>query len=61
FAAHGRRANLLALAPKPPAEAASAEYPLILNTGRVRDHWHTMSRTALSPRLCRHQANPTPN
>ncbi|WP_410217416.1 molybdopterin-dependent oxidoreductase [Paracoccus sp. (in: a-proteobacteria)] len=31
---------------------------LLLNTGRVRDHWHTMTRTGLSPRLSRHLAEP---
>lgn len=31
---------------------------LRLNTGRVRDHWHTMTRTARSPRLNRHIAEP---
>ncbi|CAM5775289.1 nitrate reductase [Labrys miyagiensis] len=36
----------------------SAEYPLLLNTGRVRDQWHTMTRTGLSPRLARHRNAP---
>jgi assimilatory nitrate reductase catalytic subunit len=31
---------------------------MILNTGRVRDHWHTMSRTGLAPRLNQHMAEP---
>ena len=31
---------------------------LILNTGRVRDHWHTMTRTGRSARLSRHYAEP---
>lgn len=34
------------------------DYPLILNTGRVRDHWHTMTRTGKSPRLSQHIAEP---
>ena len=29
-----------------------------LNTGRVRDHWHTMTRTRRSARLSRHCAEP---
>jgi assimilatory nitrate reductase catalytic subunit len=33
-------------------------YPFLLNTGRVRDHWHTMTRTALSPRLGLHMGEP---
>ncbi|RWD01910.1 MAG: nitrate reductase [Mesorhizobium sp.] len=34
------------------------DYPLILNTGRIRDHWHTMTRTGKSPRLSQHIAEP---
>jgi assimilatory nitrate reductase catalytic subunit len=29
-----------------------------LNTGRIRDQWHTMSRTGLSPRLMHHRGEP---
>ena len=29
----------------------SRDYPLVLNTGRVRDQWHTMTRTGKSARL----------
>lgn len=31
---------------------------LRLNTGRVRDHWHTMTRTAKAARLSSHMAEP---
>ncbi|MDP3516218.1 MAG: nitrate reductase [Pseudohongiella sp.] len=30
-------------------------YPLILNTGRIRDQWHTMTRTGRSARLQQHR------
>ena len=30
----------------------------VLNTGRVRDHWHTMTRTGKSTRLSQHIAEP---
>ncbi|MQW89773.1 nitrate reductase [Sinorhizobium saheli] len=33
-------------------------FPLTLNTGRVRDHWHTMTRTGKSARLSGHLAEP---
>jgi assimilatory nitrate reductase catalytic subunit len=33
-------------------------FPLTLNTGRVRDHWHTMTRTGKSQRLSQHCAEP---
>ncbi|TSE08670.1 molybdopterin-dependent oxidoreductase [Mesorhizobium intechi] len=36
----------------------SSDFPLILNTGRIRDHWHTMTRTGKSPRLSQHIAEP---
>lgn len=34
------------------------EGDLLMNTGRVRDHWHTMTRTALSARLAQHIREP---
>jgi assimilatory nitrate reductase catalytic subunit len=34
------------------------QWPLVLNTGRVRDQWHTMTRTGLSPRLMAHHREP---
>jgi assimilatory nitrate reductase catalytic subunit len=36
----------------------SKAFPFTLNTGRVRDHWHTMTRTGKSPRLSQHFAEP---
>jgi assimilatory nitrate reductase catalytic subunit len=51
------RAKMLAIAPKTP-QPVTADHPFRLNTGRVRDHWHTMSRTGLSPRLSQHIAEP---
>jgi ferredoxin-nitrate reductase len=35
----------------PPAERPDAEFPLTLTTGRVGDHWHTMTRTGKSAAL----------
>ncbi|WGF90420.1 nitrate reductase [Marinivivus vitaminiproducens] len=35
-----------------------AERPFILNTGRIRDQWHTMTRTGKSQRLSQHLAEP---
>ena len=43
---------------KPPAAATGPRYPFRLNTGRLRDQWHTMTRTALSPRLAAHLPEP---
>jgi assimilatory nitrate reductase catalytic subunit len=38
--------------------AATDGLPFRLNTGRIRDQWHTMTRTAKSPRLSAHLAEP---
>ena len=40
------------------AEAATAQYPLRLNTGRLRDQWHGMSRTGKVARLYSHAPAP---
>lgn len=37
---------------------SDARYPFVFNTGRVRDHWHTMTRTAKSTSLSSHIAEP---
>ena len=52
------RANFIAPAPPALATRASNQFPLRLNTGRVRDQWHTMTRTGASPRLARHLPDP---
>src|SRR5256885_6687425 len=48
------------IAPEKPAlrEDISAEFPLRLNTGRLRDQWHTMTRSGQSPRLGSHKPEP---
>lgn len=58
FATANGRAKLLAIHPKGPEQALTTAYPLRLNTGRIRDQWHTMTRTARSPRLMNHRAEP---
>jgi assimilatory nitrate reductase catalytic subunit len=58
FSTSDGRARLLPLLPRTPQHAPDDDYPLILNTGRVRDHWHTMSRTGKSPKLATHSAEP---
>ncbi|OIU84864.1 nitrate reductase [Acinetobacter sp. AR2-3] len=52
------KARLVPTIAADPVHAISAEYPLILNTGRIRDQWHTMSRTGLSASLSQHRAEP---
>jgi assimilatory nitrate reductase catalytic subunit len=51
-----RRARFVAV--EPPPRFPSAPGTFILNTGRVRDHWHTMTRTGKAARLSAHMAEP---
>lgn len=50
------KARIVALNPPPPRKLPPGQ--LLLNTGRVRDHWHTMTRTGKTPRLSAHYAEP---
>jgi assimilatory nitrate reductase catalytic subunit len=58
FFASDRRARFVA--PERPAlrTETRVERPLRLNTGRIRDQWHTMTRTGTSPRLGAHLPEP---
>jgi assimilatory nitrate reductase catalytic subunit len=57
FYTEDRKARIVPLQPTPP-KAADPAFPLVLNTGRVRDQWHTMTRTGRSARLSQHLAEP---
>jgi ferredoxin-nitrate reductase len=52
------RARLVPVEHDPPSEPPSTAYPLTLTTGRVRDHWHTLTRTAKSPALAARTREP---
>ncbi|CAG0124253.1 assimilatory nitrate reductase catalytic subunit [Rhodocyclaceae bacterium] len=52
------KARMIAVTPQLPAVAADADFPLVLNTGRIRDQWHTMTRTGKAPRLNAHLFEP---
>ena len=56
--ANGRGQFVPVGAPPEPARDADPAFPLRLNTGRVRDQWHTMTRTGKSPRLAQHLLEP---
>jgi assimilatory nitrate reductase catalytic subunit len=53
-----RRARFIA--PEIPAlrSETSSGRPMRLNTGRIRDQWHTMTRSGMSPRLGAHLPEP---
>ena len=53
-----RRARFIAVEPPALRAATNATFPFRLNTGRVRDQWHTMTRTGQSPRLGLHRPEP---
>ncbi|MEO9348326.1 molybdopterin-dependent oxidoreductase [Acinetobacter radioresistens] len=52
------KAKFIAVSAVDPFYPICSEFPLILNTGRIRDQWHTMSRTGLSANLSTHRAEP---
>src|SRR5699024_5492628 len=58
FAGDDGRARFVAVTPRTPAHPPDADYPLVLNTGRLRDHWHSMTRTGKSARLSGHVVEP---
>lgn len=51
-------ARFVAVRHRDPARPVSAEFPLALNSGRLRDQWHTMTRTGYAHRLMAHAAEP---
>ncbi|MEW6640231.1 MAG: molybdopterin-dependent oxidoreductase [Pseudomonadota bacterium] len=53
-----RKARFVPVTPRPPRHATSREHPLVLNTGRIRDQWHTMTRTGKTARLLSHIFEP---
>ncbi|MEH6648599.1 MAG: molybdopterin-dependent oxidoreductase [Motiliproteus sp.] len=52
------KARFIEIKPRGPVNQPDSEYPFTLNTGRIRDQWHTMTRTGLSPRLSSHRPEP---
>lgn len=52
------RARMVAVSHKPLAQATDADRPYRLNTGRIRDQWHTMTRTGQTGRLTQHMGEP---
>jgi assimilatory nitrate reductase catalytic subunit len=52
------KAKLLPVEWRAPAAKTGPRYAFWLNTGRLRDQWHTMTRTGLSPRLSAHLPEP---
>lgn len=53
-----QRAQFLSIQSRPPEQKLEQDYPFRLNTGRIRDQWHTMTRTGRSSALMRHRSEP---
>ena len=53
------RARFVVTPYEPVAEPVDARFPFALNTGRLRDQWHGMSRTGTVPQLFGHVAEPS--
>ncbi len=58
FTTPSGKAQFYAQPYKPAAETTDARFPLALNTGRLRDQWHGMSRTGVVPQLFAHVPEP---
>jgi assimilatory nitrate reductase catalytic subunit len=58
FATDDGRARFVDTAYAKTAESRDARYPFALNTGRLRDQWHGMSRTGTTGRLFGHVPEP---
>ena len=52
------RARFVTLIPAMPQTEPTVQTPFLLNTGRLRDQWHTMTRTGRAPRLLAHTGAP---
>ncbi|CZF79595.1 Nitrate reductase [Grimontia celer] len=58
YATPNGKGRFVAVDFKPPALSLSERYGLILNSGRIRDQWHTMTRSGLSPSLSENDSVP---
>jgi ferredoxin-nitrate reductase len=58
FPSSDGRANFIPVWHAGPIEPADAEYPLVLNTGRSKYHWHTMTRTGKNAALRKSAPDP---
>ncbi|MBL6987459.1 MAG: molybdopterin-dependent oxidoreductase [Methylobacter sp.] len=58
FFTESGKAQFIAVIPCRPVNPPDQDYPLILNTGRLRDQWHTMTRTAIAAKLNQHKSEP---
>ncbi|WP_286237510.1 nitrate reductase [Neptuniibacter halophilus] len=58
FYTESGKARFIPLQSSAPKQQPVPELPYILNTGRIRDQWHTMAVTGRAPRLFQHRDEP---
>ena len=58
FSTADKKARFIPITPKLPVQKTSSDYPFVMNSGRIRDQWHTMSRTGKSTALSSHITRP---
>lgn len=58
FYTKNKKANMIALKHKAPVHPTTKNYPIVLNSGRIRDQWHTMTRTGIVAKLGAHISEP---
>lgn len=59
FQTENGRARFIPVRFIPPAETTDSDFPFILTTGRLRDQWHTMTKTGKVEKLLLHDPAPT--
>ena len=58
FCTPNGRARFIPVNPQCPRQETGDTYPLVLNSGRLRDQWHTMTRTGRARKLLDHSEAP---
>lgn len=59
FQVENGRAKLIPVNYIPQMELTDSDFPLVLTTGRIRDQWHTMTKTGKVENLMLHEPAPT--
>ncbi len=58
FSTQDGKAYFIGIIPVLPVLENQKKFPFVLNTGRIRDQWHTMTRTAMAVQLNQHISVP---
>ena len=58
FFTPSQKAQFITISPRMPEQLTNKDFPIVLNTGRLRDQWHTMTRTGKAASLSEHIPEP---